>query len=77
LRRKRAKIDKVILLPSGVQPHKTSGVNAKLRTEMIRAAARPYGNLIIDDLELNFNGTAYASDVLPLIKEKYGILFIL
>ena len=69
---KELNLDKVILLPSGVQPHKTSETFAGMRAEMIRKAASIYDMLEVDELELNLVGTAYASDVLPLVQQKYG-----
>lgn len=68
-------LERVVLLPSGNQPHKASIAPQELRYNMAKAAAAPYSSLIVDDTEINYKGTAFASDILPLMKEKYGKFF--
>jgi nicotinate-nucleotide adenylyltransferase len=65
-------LDRVVLVPSGVQPHKTSAVSPNIRLEMVRAAVRPYRKLIIDDTEIKYSRIGYASEILPLLQIKYG-----
>jgi len=71
-------LEKIILVPSGIQPHKNSSVSGDLRLKMVEAASKPYENLSVDDIELDYNATAYAADILPRLKDKYGdIVYII
>lgn len=57
--------DKVVLLPSGIPPHKSCGVSAAHRLDMLELAARGVENFIIDDYELHTGGINFTSEVLP------------
>ncbi len=63
--------DKVVLLPSGVPPHKSCGVGAAHRLEMLRLAAQGEEDFIIDEYEIHTGGVNFTSEVLPHILEKY------
>lgn len=65
-------LDKVVLVPSGIQPHKNSSVSSNLRCDMIIAAIKSFYNLSVDDIELTYNKIGFASEILPLLQEKYG-----
>ena len=61
--------DKVVLLPSGVPPHKSCGVGAAHRLEMLRLAAQGEEDFIIDEYEIHTGGVNFTSEVLPRILE--------
>ena len=63
--------DKVVLLPSGIPPHKSCGVSAAHRLDMLELAARGVENFIIDDYELHTGGINFTSEVLPEMLKKY------
>ena len=64
--------DKVVLLPSGVPPHKSCFVGAEHRLQMLRIAARGERDMLIDEYELTAGGGVnYTSDVLPVMLKKY------
>lgn len=63
--------DRVVLLPSGIPPHKSCNVSAQTRLEMLRIAARGSDKFIIDDHELKVGGVNYTSEVLPEVLKKY------
>ena len=70
-------LEKVVLVPSGISPHKDLSTPYDVRKEMLRAAFDGT-DCEIDDIEQGFEGRAYSSEVLPLLKEKYGdIAFII
>lgn len=64
-------LDKVVLVPSGIQPHKSSSASANYRYEMAKLACMPYKNIIVDDVEINYPRIGYAADILPLLQIKY------
>ena len=70
-------LDKVILVPSGISPHKDLYTSFEVRKEMVRAAFS--GTAIeIDDIESRYSSRAYSSELLPILKKKYGdIVFII
>lgn len=63
--RERLGLDRVLLIPSRVPPHKAAAdlADAKDRLEMCRLAAQPYG-LEVSDLELLREGPSYTVDTL-------------
>ena len=65
-------LDKVIVYPSYLSPHKTCTAPYEARREMVEAATKNLGYVVIDDIEKdrgkNVNPTA---EILPLLKEKY------
>lgn len=65
-------LDKVIIVPSGLQPHKSSEVSPNMRYDMIKVAARNHKCLIVDDTEVKYSRVGYAIDILPLLHIKYG-----
>ena len=70
-------LEKAVILPSGQSPHKDLTTPYALRSAMVRAAFRG-DRFLVDDLEATYDGRAYSSDILPILKEKYGeILFII
>ncbi|WP_283607183.1 nicotinate-nucleotide adenylyltransferase [Faecalispora anaeroviscerum] len=63
--RERLGLDRVLLIPSRVPPHKAADdlADAKDRLEMCRLAAEPCG-LAVSDLELRRDGPSYTVDTL-------------
>lgn len=65
-------LDRVVLIPSGIQPHKTSIVSTNYRYHMIKAATKPFRKLYVDDIEIQHPRIAYAAEILPLLQIKYN-----
>lgn len=68
----KANLDKIIIMPSGVSPHKSSGglVDSKHRLEMCRLAFSGNG-YIISDLEIKREGKSYTVDTVTELKAIY------
>ena len=65
--------EKVVLLPSGNSPHKKALSPFSARKEMIEKAFSELP-VLIDETELFLKGKAYSSEVLPILKKKYGVI---
>lgn len=63
--RERLRIDRVMLIPSLIPPHKAAEdlANANDRLEMCRLAAQPHG-LVVSEIELLRKGPSYTVDTL-------------
>ena len=71
------RLEKMVLIPSGLSPHKTLATPYALRKRMVEEAFSGE-NCIIDDIEVTFPGRAYSSEILPLLKDKYvDIIFVI
>ena len=69
--------EKIVIVPSCDPPHKTLLSSFAIRKRMIEKAFQGL-NIIIDSIEESFSGKAYSSEILPLLKSKYGeISFII
>ena len=68
------KLDKVLLIPSGVPPHKLSKVKASPsdRLEMLRLAIGGKTGFEICTEEINRQGYSYTFDTLNVLKKQYG-----
>lgn len=61
-------LDRVLLIPSGSPPHKSTVVAAAAhRLEMVRLAAEGNPRLVASDLEVRRHGTSYTVDTLELL----------
>jgi len=69
-------LEKVVLVPSGNSPHKDLSTPFSDRVDMVRAAFRGV-NAEVDEIENSFAQIAYSSDILPILKEKYGDIIFL
>ena len=65
-------LDRVLLVPSGVPPHK-SGVTTpgEQRLEMVRLATRAESQLLACDLETSREGVSYTVDTLAKIRQQH------
>lgn len=63
--------NRIVVVPTYNPPHKSGSVlSFETRLKLIRAA---FGeDVIIDEIERERNGLNYSSDILPILKEKYG-----
>ncbi len=71
--REELRLDRVILLPSFLPPHKTmpqNAPNAAARLEMTRLAAETIG-AEVSDLEIMRGGTSYTADTLAEFRKQY------
>lgn len=65
-------LDKIIFIPSGNPPHKTSIVTDKLdRYKMVLLAAENNEDFIVSDIEVKSEGRSYTAETLGKIKELY------
>lgn len=65
-------LDRVVLVPSAVPPHKRETVQAPAgtRLEMVRAAVRGDERFEVDDLELRRPGPSYTVDTLRALRDR-------
>ncbi len=68
----KANLDKIIIMPSGVSPHKASDglLDSRHRLEMCRLAFKT-DDYIISDLEIKREGKSYTVDTVTELKEIY------
>ena len=68
----KANLDKIIIMPSGVSPHKSSGglINSSHRLEMCKLAFEGE-DYIISDLEIKREGKSYTVDTVTELKKIY------
>ena len=66
-------LDRVLVVPSAVPPHKRSTVraSAEVRLAMVRAATRGDERFEVDDLELRRPGPSYTVDTLRALRDRY------
>lgn len=70
---RRLKLDRVLLMPSYVPPHKLRSdmAGAADRLEMCRLAAAPYDVLAVSDLEITRGGASFTADTLDTLRGQY------
>ena len=66
-----AKLDHVLMLPSGVPPHKTGVASALDRWYMLCAAVAQEPGLEPCRIELDRSGTTYTVDTLSVMREQF------
>lgn len=68
-----ADIDKVLLIPTGITPHKSNSemVPAKDRLEMCKIASLSYDNIEVSSIEIDREGKSYTYQTLNSLKEIY------
>ncbi|MCW8831744.1 MAG: nicotinate-nucleotide adenylyltransferase [Colwellia sp.] len=65
-------LDKVLLIPANIPPHKaTPNVSAKQRAEMVTLACADEKRFYCDQRELNRTGNSYTVDTLKTLKQSY------
>ncbi len=66
-------LDRLLLIPTGVSPHKemAAGATSQDRLEMVRLAASGLDKLQVSDLELRRAGRSYTVDTLRDLREQY------
>ncbi len=72
--RERLGLDRVLLVPAAVPPHKTLSANtpsAEARLEMTRLAVRDLPYAAVSDIELRRKGPSYTSDTLAALHERF------
>ena len=69
----RLELDRLILVPARVPPHKPAGAPTapELRLEMTRAAIAGDGRFQVDELELRRQGPSYTVDTLRTLAERH------
>ncbi|MCM1043745.1 MAG: nicotinate (nicotinamide) nucleotide adenylyltransferase, partial [Corallococcus sp.] len=67
--KKHLALDKLLVFPCGIPPHKSCGVDGKVRLELTRKAFDGIGE--IDDWELRRGGKSYTLDTLEYVSRKY------
>lgn len=67
-------LDRVVMVPSGDPPHKTSQglASAKDRYEMVRLAVGSDPHFAISDVEVRRSGKSYSIDTVRLLQQEYG-----
>lgn len=71
-------LDKIIFMPSGKPPHKSSKSisESDIRSDMVKLAIDNNEKFVYSDFELKREGIIYTSDTLELIKNQYTNLDI-
>lgn len=68
-----ARLDRVLLLPAAVPPHRRAAIaDASDRLEMTRLAARGHPSLVVSDLELRRPGPSYTVDTLEELARSHS-----
>lgn len=70
--RTRFQMDKIIFVPSGIPPHKTTVVSKEHRYEMTKLAIEDNPYFEISTIELDQDDKTYTIDTVKKIKEIYG-----
>ena len=72
--RKELELDKLILIPTYMPPHKSSNqlVSAKHRVNMCKLATAEYSHYDISDIEIERKGKSYTFETLNSLKELYA-----
>ena len=67
------KLDRLLLIPTGVSPHKqmSAGATAADRLQMLRLSAAGIEKAEVSDIELKREGRSFTVDTLRLLKEQY------
>lgn len=71
--REACSLDRVVLMPTGTAPHKSSAeyADARHRLAMCRLAAEPYDWMTVSDDEIRKNGKSYTVETLRDLQERY------
>lgn len=64
-------LDKVIVYPSNLPPHKTCAAPFQKRLELLKRAVKPYDFIIVDDIEGTTGKVNPTVEILPLLQKKY------
>lgn len=65
-------IEKIVLVPTYLPPHKSAGMLPFETRAELAAAAFDGMDAVVDDIELKRGGNNYSALVLPILKRKYG-----
>ena len=65
-------LTRLVVVPSGHAPHKTTQTSFEKRVEMLRLATADMPEVVIDTIESLVKTTAYSAMILPLLAQKYG-----
>ena len=67
------KLDRLLLIPTGVSPHKAmaQGASARDRLEMLRLSARGIEKAEVSDIEVRREGSSYTVDTLRQLKAEH------
>ena len=67
------KLDRLLLIPTGVSPHKemAAGASSADRLEMLRISAAGMEKAEVSDIEIRREGSSYTVDTLRAIREQY------
>jgi len=70
---RRLGLDRIILIPSFISPHKAvrNGADSESRLRMLAAAVADDRRLVVDDCELRRGGVSYTIDTVADIEERY------
>jgi nicotinate-nucleotide adenylyltransferase len=69
----RFSLDSLVILPSGVPPHKPQPVlNGEQRLRLLKLAFQSMPEAVIDDFEIRWGGTSYTVDTLEHFKKTTG-----
>ena len=71
---KNTDVERILLIPSGVPPHKKAEevTKAKIRMEMLNVALENEENMVISSIEIERKGLTYTVDTIAQLKEKLG-----
>ena len=64
-------LDKILIVPTGISPHKNYGINTSDRVEMVKLSIKDNDNLELELYEANSNNVCYTIDTLKYLKAKH------
>lgn len=64
-------LDKIVFMPGGNPPHKTTGTAASIRSHMIKLAVEGTDKFTVSDYEIKKNGYSYTSDTLRYLTDAF------
>lgn len=71
--RRRLRLDRVLLIPTRISPHKPARdvAPARHRLRMLELSAQPHAGLVVCDLELRRPGRSYTVDTLSALRRRH------
>lgn len=62
-------LDEMLIMPSGIPPHKEGVISSEDRLNMVRLATKDYPYMIVSDYEIIREGTTYTAETLTRLTE--------
>ncbi len=63
------KLDEILIMPSGIPPHKEDVISSEDRINMVRLAVKGYPYMTVSDYEIIRAGTTYTAETLTMLTD--------